>query len=71
MSNLYLDAAGKPICVTDSLEGPNGITSKPLDRKPNRTIEQQAQNRDVSGRRPIARPPPKAAQRRRTTTSIG
>ena len=41
MSNLYLDAEGKPWWVTDQVDGPNGVTSKPLDWKPNRTVEMQ------------------------------
>ena len=42
MENLYLDTEGKPWWTTDQVEGPNGITSKPLDWKPNRTVEMQA-----------------------------
>ncbi len=41
MQNLYLDSEGKPWWVTDQVDGPNGITSKPLDWKPNRTVEMQ------------------------------
>lgn len=42
MENLYLDGDGKPWWTTDQVEGPNGITSKPLDWKANRTMPQES-----------------------------
>ena len=39
--SLSLGTEGKPWWVTDQVDGPNGITSKPLDWKPNRTVEMQ------------------------------
>ncbi len=41
MNKLYLDKDGKPWTVTDFVDGPNGVISKPLDWKANRTIDMQ------------------------------
>jgi len=41
MKNLYLDDQGRTWTVTDFVDGPNGVISKPLDWKPNRTIDKQ------------------------------
>ncbi len=41
MSNLYLDADGKPWWVTDKVEGSNGVSSRVLEWKPNSAAKQQ------------------------------